>query len=325
MGEGGIWVWVEELGGRIRQGSKEALSKARELADKMGRGLTALVPGKESQELISEMLGHPDLVLFLDGKETPGGASSEFLEALEDLCASRRPFVLMASWTQKAMDWMPCLAARLGRNLVTDAMEVEALDGDSIRVKRPVHGGRFLGVFEASGTGPHLICTRPRSFSVTHGQRIPEVEVISRRGVRQGGLEVIERKLQPSGKMDLIEAPVIVAGGRGLGRPEAFSLLEELASILGGAVGASRSVVDLGWRPASEQVGKSGKTVSPELYIAFGISGAIHHIMGMDTSRVIVAVNKDPNALIFRHADYGIVDDLHQVIPALIEELKRVS
>ncbi len=321
MGKGSIWVWVEKSDGKVRQASQEALSQGRSLADELGASLIAIMASPILEGNLEDLCGLPDHVIGLEGYGEEGSFST--VETLEELIHKDPPWALLAPGTPSTMDWMPRLSVRIGVEMASDVMGMELVQGERLKVKRPVHGGRFLVEMESQEGGPHLLALRPRAFARKTGSRSPRIECLPMKAGKPTGAQLLERAQREKGFVDLSEARIVVSGGRGMGGPEAFSLLEELASILGGAVGASRSVVDSGWRPASEQVGKSGRSVSPDLYMAFGISGAIHHIMGMDSSKVVVAVNKDPNALIFQHADLGIVDDLNHILPAIIEELKR--
>jgi electron transfer flavoprotein alpha subunit len=321
MEKGGIWVWVEHWEGMERAVAHELLGKARELADRMGRQVVALVSGAKAAEAAERVQGHPDLILVMETPGCPKPEAWEYIQALENLCRDGSPFMLMAPSSLRSMEWMPRLAVRLGRSMVSEVTGLELGEGQTLLVRRPLHGGRFLVELESCGLPPYLVGVRPRAFARKEGSRMAQLERIPVEA-GPGAVEVLERLQDLGLGPELTEAAVVVAGGRGMGGPESFQMLEELAALLGGAVGASRSVVDSGWRPASQQVGKSGKTVSPDLYMAMGISGAIHHIMGMDSSRVVVAVNRDPNALIFNHADYGVVEDLKDFLPALIQELK---
>lgn len=323
MEKGSIWVWVEKADGKVTQTSQEVLSQGRSMADELGGSLLAIMAGPVSEVNLEDLCGLPDQIIALEGDGE--GSPSLIVETLEELIRKDPPWALLAPGTPSTMDWMPRLSVRLGVEMVSDVVGMELLEGGRLRVKRPVHGGRFLVEMESQEGGPRLLALRPRAFARKTGSRSPRVECFPMKARGPTEVQVLEKAQREKGFVDLSEARIVVSGGRGMGGPEAFFLLEELAAILGGAVGASRSVVDSGWRPASEQVGKSGRSVSPDLYMAFGISGAIHHIMGMDSSKVVVAVNKDPNALIFQHADLGIVDDVNHVLPALIEELKRRS
>jgi electron transfer flavoprotein alpha subunit len=191
-----------------------------------------------------------------------------------------------------------------------------------LAARRPVYGGRAYEEL-ALLTKPALVTVRAGAFAIPENLPVPgKVETVSIDLPENIGLTLVDRKSTTSGKKDLSEAVCVVAGGRGMGSPENFKMLEALADVLDAAVGVSRAVVDAGWMPHDQQVGKSGKTISPELYIACGISGAIHHVLGMNTSKVVVAINKDPNALIFENADYGLVGDILEVIPALTNTLE---
>lgn len=321
MEKGGIWVWVEHSDGLERAVVHELLGKARELADSTGRELVALAAGFKAHEAAARIQGCPDLIMLLEAKESIQPEAPAYIKGLERLCREFSPFILMAPSTFRSMQWMPGMAAGLGVSMVSEVTGLELQEGEKLLVRRPIHGGKFLVELEPCAPPPHLLAVRPRAFSrmqANQKARVKKLEVEE----HTGPVQLLEVSEDSGSGPELTEAAVVVAGGRGMGEPESFHLLEELAGLLGGAVGASRSVVDSGWRPASQQVGKSGKTVSPDLYMAFGISGAIHHIMGMDSSRVVVAVNKDPNALIFQHADYGVVEDLKDFLPALIQELK---
>ena len=189
---------------------------------------------------------------------------------------------------------------------------------------RPIYGGKVLTEVSPAAY-PVIVTTRPNTFPVAEAAGGAGTLVEKQAGLDASAMhtKVLRVEQKQAGKVDLTEADTIVSGGRGLKAPENFALIEELAAVLGGAVGATRSVVDAGWRDVEDQVGKSGKTVSPKLYIAIGISGAIHHIMGMDTSKLVLAVNRDPNAIIFQYANYGIVGDLFEVVPAMTAELKK--
>ncbi len=233
------------------------------------------------------------------------------------------PKMILAGATQMGRDFLPRVAVLMGCGIVSDVTAVKWLD-DPVSFVRPIYGGKVLTEVSCAGY-PAIVTTRPNTFDVVGpGERMGEfVERQAFLSADQVKTRLLGVEEKPRGKVDLTEADIIVSGGRGLKAAENFALIEELAEALGGAVGATRSVVDAKWRDQGDQVGKSGKTVSPKLYLAAGISGAIHHIMGMDTSKVVLAINKDPNAIIFNYADYGIVGDLFEVIPAMTAELKK--
>ncbi|SVE30414.1 uncharacterized protein METZ01_LOCUS483268, partial [marine metagenome] len=202
-----------------------------------------------------------------------------------------------------------------------------SIAGGRLEIQRPVYAGKAIATVVIK-TDPQIVSLRPNVFPATvmDEQGFAPVEQVSAGVTTESTRVVVVQEIVAAsgGRPDLTESPIIVSGGRGLGGPENFALIEELADVLGGVVGASRAVVDIGWRPQSDQVGQTGKTVSPSLYIACGISGAIQHLAGMSSSKCIVAINKDPDAPIFQKADYGIVGDVLEVVPALTAELRQV-
>ncbi|HKW40184.1 MAG TPA: electron transfer flavoprotein subunit alpha/FixB family protein, partial [Gemmatimonadales bacterium] len=220
-------------------------------------------------------------------------------------------------------DLAPRVAARLGRPLVQDVTDVSVAGGAVIAI-RPVYAGKALLKIRVAGT-PAVLSLRPNVFTPVQRPKAGTQETVPVNGAA-GRVVVQQIKAAPAGTLDVAEAPIVVSGGRGLKEPANFKVLEELAAAFGGraAVGASRAVVDAGWRPHADQVGQTGKTVSPTLYVAVGVSGAIQHLAGMRTSKVIVAINKDKDAPIFKVADYGIVGDLFEVVPKLTEEIKKL-
>jgi len=229
--------------------------------------------------------------------------------------------VFAASATGK--DLAPRVAARLGRPLVQDVTDVSVAGGAVIAI-RPVYAGKALLKVRVAGS-PAVLSLRPSVFTPVERPKAGAQETVAVDG-SPGRVVVKQIKAAPAGTLDVAEAPIIVSGGRGLKEPANFKVLEELAAAFGGraAVGASRAVVDAGWRPHADQVGQTGKTVSPTLYVAVGISGAVQHLAGMRTSKVIVAINKDKDAPIFKVADYGIVGDLFEVVPKLTEEIRKL-
>jgi len=229
--------------------------------------------------------------------------------------------VFAASATGK--DLAPRVAARLGRPLAQEVTDV-AVEGGAVVAIRPVYAGKALLKIKIAGS-PAVLSLRPNVFTPVQRPKAGAAETAAVDG-SAGRVVVKQIKAAPAGTLDVAEAPIVVSGGRGLKEPANFKVLEELAAAFGGraAVGASRAVVDAGWRPHADQVGQTGKTVSPTLYVAVGVSGAIQHLAGMRTSKVIVAINKDKDAPIFKVADYGIVGDLFEVVPKLTEEIKKL-
>ncbi len=219
-------------------------------------------------------------------------------------------------------DLAPRVAARLGVGGLADVVEL-SLDGDAFSAKRPVYSGKAFSTVTTAGKRPQVISLRPNVFAAEETGGTAEVVALD--GLSLSIRAVVKELMSAAGgELDVAEADIIVSGGRGIKGPENFALIKELADALGGAVGASRAAVDAGWIEHSHQVGQTGKVVSPSLYIAAGISGAIQHLAGMSSSKVIVAINKDPDAPIFKVADYGVVGDLFDVIPPMVEAIKSL-
>jgi electron transfer flavoprotein alpha subunit len=245
-------------------------------------------------------------------------------DVLADIVRRTDPAVVLMSASFRGRDLAPRLAAKLGAGLVSDVTGVEVVEDGRLRITRPIYAGKAIArVVEKSR--PQMATVRPNVFPVPppDPSRTAQVEEVE---AEVGDIRAIVREVvqTATGRVELTEADIIVSGGRGMGGPENYALIRELADVLGAAVGASRAAVDAGWRPHSDQVGQTGKTVSPTLYIACGISGAIQHLAGMKSSRYIVAINKDPEAPIFKVADYGIVADLFTAVPLLTEEFRKL-
>ena len=318
----GIWVFAEHKGGAFRKVVFELLGKAKELSERVEGGVKALLLGGD-EGASEELAQYADEVYHLSSPLLDLYNGDAYREALLALLEEERPSVLLAGATFQAKELFPMVAARLGVGIAVDAVALELQEGDRVMIRRPIYGGKALVEMVLEGT-PQIILVRPHTFPPASRRETPAPVVRREVDIPPEKVRVKVKEVERAKeKVDLTEADVIVCGGRGLKGPENFSLLEELAQVLGGVVGATRAVVDAGWRPYEDQVGKSGKTVSPNLYFAVGLSGAIHHVMGMDTSKVVVAINKDPMAPIFQYADYGLVADLFEVVPLLKEELKK--
>ncbi|HEY3067439.1 MAG TPA: electron transfer flavoprotein subunit alpha/FixB family protein [Methylomirabilota bacterium] len=243
---------------------------------------------------------------------------------LADLAARESPRAILGPVTSRQRELMARLAARLGVGLAADVVALK-LDGDKMVATRPVYAGKLLARMTWA-KGPWLATLRPNVFRPAEAQpgRAAKVERIDV-AAPEAKMKLVERKEEVStGLPELTEAETVISGGRGMKGPENYVILEEMARVIGAAVGASRAAVDAGWRPHRFQIGQTGRTISPKLYLGFGVSGAIQHLAGMRTSKVIVAVNKDPEAPIFKIADYGIVGDLFEVVPALTQEFKKL-
>jgi electron transfer flavoprotein alpha subunit len=323
-----IFAFVESRGPDLRKVGLEAVTAARQLADKSGGGeVHALLLGPAGIGAKAAQLGEygADSVIVVEhaalANYNPEVATATAAERIKS--GGHRAAIFSTS--AQGRDLAPRVAARLGVSVVTDALSFE-LDGDAVVVRHPVNIGKVIATLAISGT-PAVIAMRPNVISPAKNPKAGRVEnaqpAIDPSSTR---VKVIETRQGGGGKLDLAEAPVVIAGGRGLKAAENFKLVEDLASAFGNAaVGATRAVTDDGWRPHSDQIGQTGRLVSPELYVAIGISGAVQHLAGMRTSKTIVAINKDKDAPIFKVADYGIVGDVFEVVPALTEAVREAK
>ena len=288
-----IWVIAEQKDGELRRVSKELAAKAATLGDAT--------------------------VLRVTGEHVSAAAAAA---ALAERATSDAPDLILAGATPTGRDVASRLAAKLKRAYLSECTDL-SIDGASLEVSRGMYAGKVRARVRTAL--PAVCSVRPNAFPLADGATQPTVTDIA--AGQMPGLDFVrfEPTASSGGRVPLSEARVIVSGGRGLKGPESWSQVEALADVLGAALGASRAVTDAGWRPNEEQVGQTGKTVTPDLYIALGISGAIQHLAGMTSSKVIVAVNKDPDADIFKVADYGIVGDVFEFLPAFTDAVKQVK
>jgi len=323
----GIWVWVEQDGGSAHSVSWELLGQGRQLADALAVPLSAVVIGSGVEALTQEAGTYgADTVYLADDATLEAFRLEPYAALLAGLVREHRPEILLLGATTRGRDLSAAVAADLEAGLAADCTGLE-LDAEQRLLKqvRPAFGGNVMTTVVTSQQRPQIASVRPRVFErpePTAGRQGQVVHVAVAMAEQEIPTRVLE-VLSEEGGVNLTEAKVIVSGGRGVGGSEGFPPLQELADLLGGAVGASRSAVDQGWIPYPHQVGQTGVTVRPDLYIACGISGAIQHVAGMRSSRHIVAINKDREAPIFQFADYGIVADLKVVVPALTEALRE--
>jgi len=323
----GVCVISEFRGGAFRRVSFEVASAGRRLADALGEPLTAIALGDGVADAAAA-LGHygVEKVYAVDQPGLKDYLAETYTPVVAEILHTVQPKVVLSAASVDGKDLSARLAARLNAGLAQDCTEL-TIENGALKARRPVYAGKALAWFEwADGAFPQMASCRPNVMDclvadTSKSAAVEKAAVTVPDAVKSRVLGVEAA----AGKVDLAEAQVIVSGGRGLKAPENFALLEALADSLGGAVGASRAAVDAGWRPHADQVGQTGKVVTPSLYIACGISGAIQHLAGMGGSKFIVAVNKDPEAPIFGKADYGVVEDLFQFLPALIEEVKKLK
>jgi electron transfer flavoprotein alpha subunit len=315
---GAIVVYCESRDGRLRRASLEAVCEARRLADASGGAVEAVVVGSGVAQLAGERgAWGADGVHAFDQPDLVSYATEPHARALVEVVGEVRPTAVLLPFTALGKDLAPRAAARLGAGLVSDCVGLR-LEGGRLLARRPMYAGKAFAAVRWP-SDPQMATLRPNVFALGTRQEGRSARLVSRTVDAAARARVQSMKAAASGKVELTEAQTIVAGGRGLKGPEHFPLIEELASVMGGAMGASRAVVDAGWVEHHHQVGQTGKTVSPTLYVACGISGAIQHLAGMSSSKVIVAINKDPDAPIFKVADYGILGDLFEVLPRLTE------
>ena len=313
----GILVYAEMSGGKLASTSLELLTKARELGD-----VYAIALGSGAKAAAATLGKHGAKVVHV----TEDAAFDDFIaepatDAVASLFEQQKPDAILFGFTPDSREVAGRLAARLGVGLIANASDVAAQDGGFV-AKVPYFGGSKLASMKANAK-PAIILVRPKSFEASESGGAAEVKDLAVT-VADGSkrAHITDRVVEASEKVKLEDARVVISGGRGMGGPQNFPLLEDLASALGGAVGASRAVVDAGWVPYSMQVGQTGKSVRPGVYIAVGISGAMQHTVGMKTSKVIIAINKDAEAPIMKMADLGVVGDALKIVPALTAAVK---
>ena len=321
-----ILVYIDHYQGTAKPTSWEVMGKARELADELGVLLVGFVVGHQIDNLAAEVVAYgADRVLVADDAEFAQFRGHAYATALKAAIAAAEPRAILAPAATGVHDVMALAACELGIGLVSGCQDLTLDAEGNLLAERPIFSGNILTtvVFKEK---PQMATVRPRSFPLpasddTHtGEIVPLA--VNLDGIA-GWEEVVGFEPAEKGEVSLENANIIVSGGRGVKGPEGFAPLRELAQVLGAAIGASRAAVDAGWIPYAHQVGQTGKTVRPDLYIACGISGAIQHLAGMSNAKVIVAINKDRDAPIFNVAQYGIVDDLFKVVPALAKVLRE--
>jgi electron transfer flavoprotein alpha subunit len=320
-----VLVFAETRGGELRKLAGEAVSAGRGLADASGGGeVHALIAGPPGVAQKGDVLGRfgADVVLALEHPALATFARESIAATLAARAKSASYRAIVLGFSAQGRDLGPRVAAKLDAPIVSDIIDIEVA-GDAMTVKHPAYANKVLVTLAVTGS-PVVLSVRPSAFGAKEAPRTARVESIAPASdpgaERVKVTQVIEGA---KGRPDLADAPVIIAGGRGLKAPENFKLVEELADAFGNAaVGATRAVTDEGWRPHADQIGQTGRQVSPQLYVAIGISGAIQHLAGMRTSKTIVAINKDKDAPIFKVADYGIVGDVFDIVPALTAAVK---
>ena len=323
----GVWIFAEQRNGEIMPITYELLEIGRKLADALGVELSALLFGNGLRKKAEVMLNYElDKIYLVEHPLLAYYRTGPYTRAMVDLVRQKRPEVILMGATSTGRDLAPRVATRLKTGLTADCTGLEIEKGTRNLIQtRPALGGNIMASIISPHHRPQMATVRPRVMKKARpsGNRRGEIIEVKLDFTQEDKMVEVVKFIKEEREIeDLQEAEIIVSGGRGLGKAENFSLIRKLARLLGGAVGASRAVVDAGWIPSYHQVGQTGKTVQPKLYIACGISGAIQHQVGMRNSEIIVAINKDPNAPIFDIATYGIVQDLHKFLPVLIEKLE---
>jgi electron transfer flavoprotein alpha subunit len=323
----GVWVFAEQRDGRLKSVSYELLSEGRKLADKLGTEVCAVCLGHNVEGAEQLVAYGADRVYLADDPALANHHEDYYTGALVDLIRRHRPEILLAGATAMGRSFIPRVASILYTGLTADCTGLD-IDPESrlLLQTRPTFGGNVMATIMCQSRRPQMATVRPHVFKKGTPDQQRQGEIIKVDFDKEAAtsrtklLSFVEDLTE---KVKLDDAEIIVSGGRGLGKPDNFQIIKELADALGAALGSSRPPVDEGWIPYSHQVGQTGKTVCPKLYIACGISGAVQHLAGMQTSDVIVAINEDPNAPIFEVATYGIVGDLFEVVPMLTDRLRK--
>ncbi|MEO8512841.1 MAG: electron transfer flavoprotein subunit alpha/FixB family protein [Ignavibacteria bacterium] len=319
-----ILAFVESRDNKLKNSGFETASTAVKIAGELGIEAEVLLIGSNVSSIASELNAYGvKKVLFAEDPKLEKYSTTAYSKILAETAKQINADIIILSATSMGKDMSPVVSAKLEAGLVSDCIEIKAGDGN-ITATRPVYAGKaFIDVKVNSAI--KIFTLRPNVFKPVKSDGVTSETEKLNIALNDSDFSVQVKEVVISDeKLDVTEANVVVSGGRGLKGPENFHLVEELAKVLGGAAGASRAIVDAGWRPHSDQVGQTGKTVAPSLYIAVGISGAIQHLAGMSSSKCIVAINKDKDAPIFQVADYGIVGDAIEILPVLTEELKKV-
>ncbi len=327
-GGAGILTFTEIKEGGITPVSRQVVGVARKLADEKSWRVTSVLIGDSISPLADDLIRiGADKVVVCEAPELTDFIDESYCKILADVAGSENAAAILGGATFFGKSLFGRLAATMSSGLAADIIEIE-WDGDSILATRPTYGGKAIVKVSPVGPGPQMATLRPKAFEdpvPDDGRSGEKSELAFDPGKFGGRTKVLEKFAETGQEISLTEADIIVSGGRGLRDPANFKLIRDLAEVLGAAVGASRATVDAGWIPYAHQVGQTGKTVNPKLYVACGISGAIQHLVGMQSSKTIVAINRDEEAPIFKVATYGIVGDLFTVLPMLTEKLKQLS
>jgi electron transfer flavoprotein alpha subunit/NAD-dependent dihydropyrimidine dehydrogenase PreA subunit len=323
----GVWTWVEQFQGEASSISWEMLGQGRKLADQRKTSLTACVLGHNAEHIAREAVAYgADRVFWVDDPSLVVYRTQPYARVLVDLVRQYKPEIFLLGASSRGRDLAGSVATELYTGLTADCTGLD-IDPQTnlLRQTRPAFGGNIMATIICPNYRPQMSTVRHRVFEMPTAEAKRQGQIVSLKPALDEG-QIATRVVDfitEQGSVNLADARIIVSGGRGVGGPDGFKPVRDLAEVLGGAVGSSRAAVDAGWIPYAHQVGQTGRTVRPDLYIACGISGAVQHLAGMSTAKIIVAINKDPEAPIFSFANYGIVGDLFQIVPALTEQFRK--
>ena len=325
----GVYVFIQQVDNQVAGVSHELLGKAKELAAKMETEVTAVLLGSGVSGLCSDLASYgADKIVMVDNKDLELYSTKPYAYAMCSVIAKYKPAVVLYGATAIGRDLAPRVAARVRTGLTADCTKLDVADDGTknLRMTRPAFGGNIMATIICPEYRPQMATVRPgvmQKIKPVAGAKAPVDNFAVEIPASEKDVQILEVVKKESHKMDIQDAKILVSGGRGMGCPENFKILEDCAAALGGTVSSSRACVDAGWVEKDIQVGQTGKTVRPNLYLACGISGAIQHLAGMEESDVIIAVNKDEGAPIFEVADYGVVGDATKIIPLFTEEVKK--
>ena len=320
-----IWVFAEQREGKVRKVTFELLSAGAEFSKKTNQAVGVLLLGSGLQEAVKNLTPYADKIYLIDDPSLASYTSEAYLINMAPLIKEHQPSVLLGGATSTGRDLFPRLAMHLQTGYAPDCTGLAMEENGKLVAKRPLYGGKVFAEITFSEDRPQMATVRNNTFLVNENlnKSAQVISISSHTDPSSLKKKVVGLEKAAGTKLDITEAEIVVAAGRGIKGPENFKVIEELADVLNASVGTTRAIVDEGWRDQKDQIGKSGKNISAKLYMAFGISGAIHHVLGIGTCKTVVAVDTDPNALIFNYADYGIIGDLFKIVPALTEELKK--
>lgn len=322
----GVWVFGEQRDGKIAEVVLELIGIGRELADKRGSKLSVVLLGSDMDETAKLLAQYPvDTVMVYDHPLLKDYDAERYCRILSNVVRENKPEIMLAGATTTGRSFMSGVAINVYTGLTADCTGLEIGDDELLHQTRPAYGGNIMATILCPYSRPQMATVRHKVFPISSKRTEGLAEIINcevKEQLLSSKSEIIDFIEDVEENVNLVDANIIVSGGRGIGNPENFSILRDFAKEIGAALGASRAAVDAGWVPYSHQVGQTGKTVCPTIYIACGISGAVQHLAGMSSSDTIIAINKDKDAPIFQYADYGFVGDALEVLPELVKKIK---